>query len=188
MSILLLLLTDDFLNLFHAHLYMQEEWVICRILHKAGDQYSKLMMVKNPYYLPMAMDPSSFCFQQDPTAPPLPNPSGCAGPLGLPFHHGHPSMQPPPLPPSNHGKVVFPGSAAACCMQQEGSNSVVPMPQPFPPFTPIVAGKPAPAPPPQVGVNAGPQEPAPPTWLEAYLQHSGGILYEMGPAAAPRGA
>ncbi|CAD6246035.1 unnamed protein product [Miscanthus lutarioriparius] len=168
----------------------KEEWVICRILHKAGDQYSKLMMVKSPYYLPMAMDPSSFCFQQDPTAPPLPNPSGC-----IPFHHGHPSMQPPPLPlpPSNHGKVVFPGAAAAC-MQPEpanGSNSaVLPMPPPFPPFTPIVAGKPALAPPPQVGVNAGPQEPPPPppTWLEAYLQHGGGFLYEMGPAAAPRGA
>lgn len=170
---------------------MQEEWVICRILHKAGDQYSKLMMVKSPYYLPMAMDPSSFCFQEDPTGHPLPNPSGCT-----PFHHGHPhhSMQPPPLPPSNHaGKAVFTGAAAACCMQQEpadGSNSaVLPMP-PFPPFTPIVAGKPAaPAPPPQV-VNAGPQEPPPPTWLEAYLQHTGGILYEMGvgPTAAPRGA
>lgn len=181
---ILLLLTDDLLNLF---ICMQEEWVICRILHKAGDQYSKLMMVKSPYYLPMAMDPSSFCFQQDPTAPPLPNPSGC-----IPFHHGHPSMQPPPLPPSNHGKVVFTG-AAAPCMQQEpanGSNSaVLPMP-PLPHFTPIVAGKPAPAPPPQVGVNAGPQEPPPPppTWLEAYLQHGGGFLYEMGPAAAPRGA
>jgi len=171
---------------------MQEEWVICRILHKAGDLYSKLMMVKNPYYLPMAMEPSSFCFQQEPTAHPLTNPSGgCTIPLGLPFHHGHPGMQPPS--PSNHGnkQVVFAG-AAGCCMQQEppnGSNSaVLPMP-PFPPFTPIVAGKPAaPAPPPQVGVNAGPQEPPPPTWLEAYLQHSDGILYEMGPAAAPRGA
>jgi hypothetical protein len=60
-------------------------------MHKAGDLYNKLMVVKSPYYLPMAMDPSSFCFQQDPTTPPLPNPSGCLS-LGLPFHHGHPNM------------------------------------------------------------------------------------------------
>ncbi|KAJ1269118.1 hypothetical protein BS78_07G185900 [Paspalum vaginatum] len=170
----------------------KEEWVICRILHKAGDQYSsKLMMMKNPYYFPMGMDPSSFCFQQDPAAAPLPNPSGCTSSIGLPFHHGgHPGMQ-PPLLPSNQGKISSHGCfPAAACMQElgNGSNSAaVPMP-PFPPFTSIVAGKPAP-PTPQVGVNAGPQEPPPPppTWLEAYLQH-GGFLYETGPAAASRGA
>ncbi|WVZ92234.1 hypothetical protein U9M48_038316 [Paspalum notatum var. saurae] len=171
----------------------KEEWVICRILHKAGDQYSKLMLMKNPYYFPMGMDPSSFCFQQDhPAAPLVPNPSGCPSSIGLPFHHGgHPGMQPPLLASNQQGKIgssngCFP---AAACMQEpaNGSNSAaVPMPPPFPPFTSIVAGKPAP-PPPRVGVNAGPQEPPPPTWLEAYLQH-GGILYETGPAAAPRGA
>ncbi|EEE68980.1 hypothetical protein OsJ_27899 [Oryza sativa Japonica Group] len=42
-------------------------------------------------------------------------------------------------------------------------------------------------PPAQLGVNAGQQEPPPPTWMDAYLQHSG-FIYEMGPPAVPRGA
>ncbi|OEL16944.1 Protein CUP-SHAPED COTYLEDON 3 [Dichanthelium oligosanthes] len=173
----------------------KEEWVICRILHKAGDQYSKLMMVKNPYYLPMGMDPSSLCFQQDPAAaPPLPNSSGCTS-VGLPFHHGHhhPGMQ-PPLLPNSQGKISNGGCfPALACMQEPpngSSSNTMGMPS-YPPFTSIVAGKPAPLPSSQVGVNAvgGPQEapPPPPTWIEAYVQH-GGFLYEMGPAAAPRGA
>ncbi|RCV31795.1 hypothetical protein SETIT_6G206400v2 [Setaria italica] len=178
----------------------KEEWVICRILHKAGDQYSKMMMVKNPYYLPMGMDPSSFCFQQDPAAAPLPNPSGCTTVAGVPFHPGaHPGMQ-LPLLPSSQGKITsgvcgFPASA---CMQEPpahgsggGSSNAMGMPPYHHPFASLAAGgKPAPPPPSQVGVNgAGPQEPPPPppaSWLEAYVQH-GGFLYEMGPGAAPRG-
>ena len=63
--------------------------MICRILHKAGDQYSKLMMVKSPYYLPMGVDPSSLCFQQDPAAaPPLP-PLLC---LSSPLPSARPSL------------------------------------------------------------------------------------------------
>ncbi|PAN36233.1 hypothetical protein PAHAL_6G261600 [Panicum hallii] len=176
----------------------KEEWVICRILHKAGDQYSKLMMVKNPYcYLPMGVvDPSSLCFQQDPAAPPLPNPSGCSS-AGLPFHHGHhPGMQ-PPLLPTNQLKLSsgcgFPASAQEPPPNGCGGSSnaaAMGMPSYPSPFTSIVAGKPA-APPAQAAavVNAGAQEPPapPPTWMEAYVQH-GGFLYEMGPAAAPRGA
>lgn len=187
---------------------MQEEWVICRILHKAGDQYSKLMMLKNPYYLPMGVDPSSFCFQQDHAAAPLPSPSGCTSVGGVPFHHGHPGMQ-LPLLPSSQGKISgvggcgFPASAsmqepAAHGCSGGGSSNAMGMP-PYPhPFASVAGGgnKPAPPPPSQVGVNAaGPQEPPPPpppppaSWLEAaYVQH-GGFLYEMGPGAAPlRGA
>nr|CAB3481406.1 unnamed protein product [Digitaria exilis] len=188
----------------------KEEWVICRILHKVGDQYSKLMMVKNPCYFPaMGMDPSSFCFQQqDPTAAaPIPNPSACTSVVTLPFHHGHPGMQPPLLPPasSNHGshsKITNGcGFPASSCTQEPphgyggGSNAAMAMPPPYlpPSFTSMIAGRSAPPPqPPQAGVNAGQQEPplpVPPTWLEAYAQH-GGILYEVGPGggAAPRGA
>jgi len=176
---------------------MQEEWVICRILHKAGDQYSKLMMVKNPYYLPMGVDPSSFCFQQDPAAPALPNPSGFST-AGLSFHHGHhPGMHLPPLPANQLKLSNGRGFPASACTQEPppsgcggSSNAAVGMPPYPPPFTSIVAGKPA-APPPQAPgvVNAGSREPPapPPTWLEANVQH-GGFLYEMGPAAAPRGA
>ena len=178
---------------------MQEEWVICRILHKSGDQSSKLMMMTNPYYLPMGMDASSFCFQHDPAAaPPLPNPSGCTSVVSLPFHHGHHGMQPPLLPASSNqqqGSKIsngcgFPASAA--CTQEppngygRSSNAMGMPPYPPLPFTSVVAGAGRPAPPPpQAGVNAGPQEPlpAPPTWLD------GGILYELGPgAAAPRDA
>ena len=177
---------------------MQEEWVICRILHKSGDQSSKLMMMTNPYYLPMGMDASSFCFQQDPAAPALPNPSGFST-AGLSFHHGHhPGMHLPPLPANQLKLSNGRGFPASACTQEPppsgcggSSNAAMGMPPPYPPpFTSIVAGKPA-APPPQAPgvVNAGAQEPPapPPTWLEAYVQH-GGFLYEMGPAAAPRGA
>ncbi|XP_062196487.1 protein CUP-SHAPED COTYLEDON 3-like [Phragmites australis] len=163
----------------------KEEWVICRIFHKAGDQYSKLMMVKSPYYLPM--DPSSFCFQQE---PPLPNPSSSTS-LALPFHHGHPTMQLPPSLENNQSKTNNGGFPATACMQETNGSgntcsAVMPM-LPFPSFTSIVTGRAAP-PPSQVGVNAGPQEaPPPPNWLEAYLQH-GGFLYEMGPPAASKGA
>ncbi|XP_062192739.1 protein CUP-SHAPED COTYLEDON 3 [Phragmites australis] len=167
----------------------KEEWVICRIFHKAGDQYSNMMMVKSPYYHPM--DPSSFFFQQDPPAAfPLPNPSSCTS-LALPYHHGHPTML-PPLLQNSHSRTNNGGfPAAAACMQEPNSNkntcsAAMPMP-PFPSFTSIVTGRAAP-PSSQVGVNAGLQEaPPPPTWLEAYLQHSG-FLYEMGPPAAHRGA
>ncbi|CAM0147060.1 unnamed protein product [Urochloa decumbens] len=176
----------------------KEEWVICRILHKTGDQYSKLMMMKNPYYLPMGMDTSSFCFQQDPAAAAhLPNPSGCASIVGLPFH---PGMQPPLLPnnqcKTSNGGCGFPASA---CMQEAppngcggGSSNTMGMAPPYPSaFTSIVAGKPGLPPAAQAGVNAGgpqqPPPPPPPAWMEAYVQH-GGFHYEMGPAAAPRGA
>ncbi|RLN03225.1 NAC domain-containing protein 92 [Panicum miliaceum] len=158
------------------------------------------MMVKNPYYLPMGVDPSSFCFQQDPAAaPPLPNPSGCSS-AGLPFHHGHhPGMQ-PPLLPASHLKISNGcGFQSASARTQEpqplgGSSNAAAMGMPPypPPFTSIVAGKPAAPPPRAAGVvnAAGAQEPPappPPTWLEAYVQH-GGFLYEVGPAAAPMGA
>ncbi|KAL6858995.1 hypothetical protein ACP4OV_017997 [Aristida adscensionis] len=166
----------------------KEEWVICRIFHKPEDQY-KLMMVKNPYYLPM--DPSSFCFQQGPPAPPLPNPSSCTS-LPLPFHHGHhPTRRPPFLPQSNQSKANNGGFPAGACMQEPngGGGGIAPGASMlhFPPFTAAVTAKTGP-PLQQAGVNAGPQEaPPPPTWLDAYLQHSG-FLYEMGPPAAPRGA
>ncbi|GJN15769.1 hypothetical protein PR202_gb02708 [Eleusine coracana subsp. coracana] len=168
----------------------KEEWVICRIFHKAVDQYSKMMMVKSPYgYHPMTMDPaSSFCFQQElpDAALPLPNPSGCSTLAhALPFHHHHPAME-------NHHHLTKSndnnGLPAACALEPNGSGGVASMPVlPFPsPFASFVAGGKA-APPPHHGVNAGPPEPTPPTWMDGYLQHSG-FLYEMGPPAAPRGA
>jgi hypothetical protein len=150
--------------------------VICRIFHKAVDQYSKMLMVKSPYYHPM--DPSSFCFQQEPHhALPLPNSSGCGG---LPFYHG--GLE-------NHYQVGKGNDsnglqAPACCLEPNGSGanmSTVPMLPPFPSFASIVADKAA-----QAGVNAGPLEAPPPTWLDGYLPHSG-FLYEMGPPAVPRG-
>ncbi|KAL6644559.1 hypothetical protein ACP70R_016167 [Stipagrostis hirtigluma subsp. patula] len=160
----------------------KEEWAICRIFHKAGDQY-KLMMVKSPYYHPM--DPSTFCFQQDPTAPPLPNPSSCGTSLALPFHHGHPTLQ-PALPQSSQGRANNGGFPAE--PNGSGGNTATPPMLPFPSFSSAVAGRAGP-PPQQVGVNGGPQEtvPPPPTWMDAYLQHSS-FLYEMGPPAAPRDA
>jgi hypothetical protein len=152
--------------------------VICRIFHKAVDQYSKMMMVKSPYYHPM--DPSSFCFQQEPhhAVPPLPNPSSCGS--GLPFHHG--GLE-------NHYHQVGKGNdsnglqAPARSLEPNGSganmSTTVPMLPPFPSFASIVADKAA-----QAGVHAGPPEGPPPTWLDGYLPHSG-FLYEMGPPAAP---
>ncbi|TVU05174.1 hypothetical protein EJB05_48327 [Eragrostis curvula] len=163
----------------------KEEWVICRIFHKAVDHYTKMMMLKSPYYHPM--DPSSFCFQQDTHAAalPFPNPSSCSNLAhALPFHHGHPAMQQPPLENNQTSKSNNNG------VPESTPNGSGNMPMlPFLPFTSTVAGKSAPPPPHQhAGVNAGPQEPPPPpTWMDAYLQHNG-VLYEMGPSAAPRGA
>ncbi|XP_006659576.1 protein CUP-SHAPED COTYLEDON 3 [Oryza brachyantha] len=165
----------------------KEEWVICRIFHKVGDQYSKLMMMKSPasYYLPVSHHPSSIFHDLPPV--PFPNPSGCAS--LVPFHHD--------LPPLQHGQAAAKNSIGG------GFNGgfVFPAPEPtttttttmaapaaaFPSFaSATVAGKEGP--PPQLGVNAGQQEPpAPPTWMDAYLQHSG-FLYEIGPPAVTRGA
>ncbi|KAF0898028.1 hypothetical protein E2562_001706 [Oryza meyeriana var. granulata] len=176
----------------------KEEWVICRIFHKVGDQYSKLMMMKSPasYYLPVSHHPSSIFHDLPPV--PFPNPSGCTS--LVPFNHDLPTLQSPlqhsqaaknsSISSSNNGCFVFP---AASSMQAGEPNttsssnhttcsSMVGLA--FPSFTSTtVTDKRGPQP--QVGVNAGPQEP--PTWMDAYLQHSG-FLYEMGPPAAPRGA
>ncbi|CAM0911975.1 unnamed protein product [Alopecurus aequalis] len=156
----------------------KEEWVVCRIFHKAVDQYSKMIEMRNPYcYLPMNHHPSFF---QD--APPVPflNPSQL-----IPFHHDLPNLQSSPLmqsqaknTSSNNG-----GFPAAACIQEQQPNSTAYFPA-FPSFTSIVNGKAGP--PAQPGVNGGPQEP-PPTWLDACLQNSA-FVYEMGPPASTRGA
>jgi hypothetical protein len=139
--------------------------VICRIFHKAVDPYSKLMMVKSPYYH-HPMDPSTFvCFQQETHAAlPLPNPSCYSGLAhALPFHHGLENQ---------HHQVKSNDNNGGCMC----SSATVPMLPPFPSF----AGK-------ATGVNAGPPEPPLPTWMDGCLPHSG-FFYEMGPPAAPRGA
>jgi hypothetical protein len=153
--------------------------VICRIFHKAVDPYSKLMMVKTPYYH-HPMDPSTFvCFQQETHAAlPLPNPS-CYSDLAhaLPFHHGLENQHHQVKSNDNNGGHP----PAACSLEPNGisganmcSSATVPMLPPFPSF----AGK-------ATGVNAGPPEP--PTWMDGCQPHSG-FFYEMDPPAAPRGA
>ncbi|KAG8047997.1 hypothetical protein GUJ93_ZPchr0008g12863 [Zizania palustris] len=165
----------------------KEEWVICRIFHKAGDQYSKLMMMKSTY----CHHPSIF---HDLPPVPFPNPRSCAS--LAPFHHDLPTtLQSPLLQSQPKNSSSYNGNCfffpAAASMQAEpntitnSNHSGLPPPaaafSSFPSTT--VAGRWGPHP--QIGVNAGPQEP--PTWLDAFLQHSG-FLYEMGPPAAPRDA
>ncbi|KAI4975025.1 hypothetical protein ZWY2020_048632 [Hordeum vulgare] len=159
----------------------KEEWVVCRIFHKAVDQYSKMMEMRNPYcYFPMTPHHPSF-FQDAPPVP-FPNPSQL-----IPFHHDLPHLQSSPLiqgqakNTSNNSNGGFP---AAASIQEQPNSSCNPAYFPFPSFASIVNGKAGP--PAQPGVNGGPQEP-PPTWLDACLQHSA-FMYEMGPPAATRGA
>ncbi|KAF7095305.1 hypothetical protein CFC21_097506 [Triticum aestivum] len=160
----------------------KEEWVVCRIFHKAVDPYSKMMEMRNPYcYFPMSPHHPSF-FQDAPPVP-FPNPSQL-----IPFHHDLPNLQSSPImqsqgqaknTSSNNG-----GFPAAACVQEQPNSSCNQAYFPFPPFASIVNGKAGP--PAQPRVNGGPQEP-PPTWLDACLQHSA-FMYEMGPPAATRGA
>uniref|UniRef100_A0ACD5Y944 Uncharacterized protein n=1 Tax=Avena sativa TaxID=4498 RepID=A0ACD5Y944_AVESA len=158
----------------------KEEWVVCRIFHKAVDQYSKMIEMRNPYcYLPMNHHHPSF-LQEAPV--PFLNPSQF-----IPLHHDLPNLQSPPLMQSqaknastNNGG--FPAAATACIQEQPNCAAYFPA---FPSFTSIVNGKAGP-PAQQPGVNGGPQEP-PPTWLDACLQHSA-FVYEVGPPASTRGA
>uniref|UniRef100_A0A0D9X9N0 NAC domain-containing protein n=1 Tax=Leersia perrieri TaxID=77586 RepID=A0A0D9X9N0_9ORYZ len=165
----------------------KEEWVICRIFHKVGDQYSKMMMMKSPSYypyLPVSHHPSSIFHDLPPV--PFPNPSGCTS--LLPFHHDLPIPHSPLQANKNsstsfNGGFVFPNAVADQPNTIASSNNAAA----FPCFTSTtVTGKVGPQA--QLGVNAGQQEaPPPPTWMDAYMQHSG-FLYEMGPPAVPRGA
>ncbi|XP_052164508.1 protein CUP-SHAPED COTYLEDON 3 [Oryza glaberrima] len=171
----------------------KEEWVICRIFHKVGDQYSKLMMMKSPasYYLPVSHHHPSSIFHDLPPVP-FPNPSL------VPFHHDLPTSFHPPLlqhshansknSSSNNGGFVFPNEPNTTNSSDNhiSCNGAMAAAA-FPSFScaSTVTGKGGP--PAQLGVNAGQQEPPPPTWMDAYLQHSG-FIYEMGPPAVPRGA
>uniref|UniRef100_A0A0E0LWS2 NAC domain-containing protein n=1 Tax=Oryza punctata TaxID=4537 RepID=A0A0E0LWS2_ORYPU len=173
----------------------KEEWVICRIFHKVGDQYSKLMMMKSPasYYLPVSHHPSSIFHDLPPV--PFPNPSL------VHFHHDLPTTFHSPLQnshaanknssfSSNNGDFDFSNEPNTTNSSNHTAcnGAMAAAAAAFPSFScATVTGKGGP--PVQLGVNAGQQEPPPPppTWMDAYLQHSG-FIYEMGPPAVPRGA
>uniref|UniRef100_N1R0G9 Protein CUP-SHAPED COTYLEDON 3 n=1 Tax=Aegilops tauschii TaxID=37682 RepID=N1R0G9_AEGTA len=119
--------------------HVLEEWVVCRIFHKAVDPYSKMMEMRNPYcYFPMSPHHPSF-FQDAPPVP-FPNPSQL-----IPFHHDLPNLQSSPLMQSqgqakntsgNNG-----GFPAAACVQEQPNSSCNQAYFPFPPFASIVNGK-----------------------------------------------